>query len=111
MVQAARSGRQNVAEGSRSSATSAESELHLVNVARGSLEELLLDYEDFLRQRGVMAWRKNDPEALEVRALGKRNAVAQDYARWLDHGDPAMRANALLCLIHQANYLLRQTAD
>lgn len=116
MVQAARSGRQNIAEGSRASATSSQTELRLVNVARASLDELLLDYEDFLRQRGLPAWSKDDPQAQAVRALGKEHPTdrsdpsdrtdAQAYSRWLNHADPAVVANALICLIHQANYLL-----
>ena len=72
MVQAARSGRQNIAEGSRASATSSQTELRLVNVARASLDELLLDYEDFLRQRGLRQWGKDDPQARAVREVGKR---------------------------------------
>jgi len=117
MVQAARSGRQNIAEGSRAAATSSQTELRLVNVARSSLEELLLDYEDFLRHRRLPQWAPDSPEALAVRRIGrhdppdptdptddeKRYAL---YARWLDHEDPAIRANALICLINQANYLL-----
>src|SRR5437764_14902885 len=67
MVQAARSGVQNIAEGSMASATSKKMELKLTGVARASLEELLLDYEDFLRQRGLRLWGKNSPEALAVR--------------------------------------------
>lgn len=101
MVQAARSGRQNIAEGSRAAGTSSQTELRLVNVARASLDELLLDYEDFLRQRGLRAWTKNDPEALAVRAAG-------DYTPWLTHGDPGIVANTVICLIHQTNYLLDQ---
>jgi four helix bundle suffix protein len=122
MVQAARSGRQNIAEGSRASATSSQTELRLVNVARASLDELLLDYEDFLRQRGKRQWGKDDPEAKAVRAVGQklgkdppdrpdRADPADDsvaYSRWLNHDDPAVVANALICLIHQANYLLDQ---
>ncbi len=125
MVQAARSGRQNIAEGSRASATSSQTELRLVNVARASLEELLLDYEDFLRHRRLPAWVPDSPEASAVRAVASRRdrsdqAALTDlsdqerwtlYARWLDHADPAVRANAIICLIHQANYLLdRQIA-
>ncbi len=107
MVQAARSGRQNIAEGSRASATSSQTELRLVNVARASLDELLLDYEDFLRQRGLAAWGKDDPQALKVRAVGKSDTPTVDtYAPWLRHADPAVMANTLICLIHQANYLL-----
>ena len=107
MVQAARSGRQNIAEGSRASATSSKSELYLVNIARSSLDELLLDYEDYLRQRKLPKWDKDDARAAEVRAVGKTGAPdAAAYGSWLEHKDPAVIANALICLIHQANYLL-----
>ena len=112
MVQAARSGRQNLAEGSRASAASSQTELRLVNVARASLDELLLDYEDFLRQRGKRQWDKNDREALAVRAIGRAQRPTEStdaaYAAWLSHVDPAVVANAVICLIHLANYLLDQ---
>jgi four helix bundle suffix protein len=108
MVQAARSGRQNIAEGSRASLTSSQTELRLVNVARASLDELLLDYEDFLRQRGKRQWHKNDREAQAVRAVGREHVDPAAYAAWLSHVDPAVVANAVICLIHQANYLLDQ---
>lgn len=130
MVQAARSGRQNIAEGSRASATSSQTELRLINVARASLEELLLDYEDYLRHRHLPQWARDGAEASAVRQVAARfrndQADRSDrtdltdlndqqryalYACWLDHADPAVRANALICLIHQANYLLdRQIA-
>jgi restriction system protein len=117
MVQAARSGRQNIAEGSRATATSSHTELRLINVARASLDELLLDYEDFLRQHGLRQWNKDDTEAKAVRAVGmRRKALDQSdrtdrtdreaYSRWLDHKDPVVVVNAIICLIHQANYLL-----
>ena len=77
MVQAARSGRQNIAEGSRAAATSSQTELRLVNVARASLEELLLDYEDFLRQRHLKKWEPDDPEALAVRRIGQQHPTDQ----------------------------------
>lgn len=102
MVQAARSGRQNIAEGSRASATSSQTELRLVNVARASLDELLLDYEDFLRQRGLKQWEKDGPEARHVREVrGRKDRTdrsnnKQDYSEWLDHNDPAVVANALI---------------
>lgn len=118
MVQAARSGRQNIAEGSRASATSSQTELRLVNVARAGLDELLLDYEDFLRQRGLRQWGKDDRQAQAVRAVGKLHRTDQSnlsdqsdaaaYAAWLNDTDPAVVANAVICLIHQANYLLDQ---
>ncbi len=115
MVQAARSGRQNIAEGSRAAATSSQTELRLVNVARASLDELLLDYEDVLRQRGFKQWGRDDPEALAVRAVGRHHPTDRsdpsDYSAWLSSPDPAVVANAIICLIHQANYLLdRQVA-
>ena len=69
MVQAARSGKQNIAEGSMASGTSKKTELKLVGVARASLEELLLDFKDFLRQHGLPLWGKDHPEAKEVRGL------------------------------------------
>src|SRR5262245_32666630 len=69
MIQAARSGKQNIVEGSLASATSKETEIKLTNVARASLEELLADYRDFLRTRGAKLWAKNSPEALYVRKL------------------------------------------
>jgi restriction system protein len=115
MVQAARSGRQNIAEGSRASATSSQTELRLVNVARASLDELLLDYEDFLRQRGLSLWGKDDPRTLEVRAMrgdgsdqtDRSAAATYDRYRPLVEKAPAeTAANTLICLIHQANYLL-----
>ncbi len=112
MVQAARSGRQNIAEGSRASATSSQTELRLVNVARASLDELLLDYEDFLRQRKLRQWQKDDPQAKAVRRVGRNQtdrtdpSDRSDYAAWLNNADPAVVANALICLIHQANFLL-----
>ena len=92
-------------------------------MARASLEELLLDYEDYLRQHRHRQWEVNDPEALEVRAVGwKKDPTDQAdladhtdpavhwkiYAHWLEHADPAVVANALICLIHQTNYLLDQ---
>jgi four helix bundle suffix protein len=124
MVQAGRSGRQNIAEGSRASATSSQTELRLVGVARASLDELLLDFEDFLRQRGLAQWGKDDPRAKEVRAIRMTDpsdrtdqsdptdrSDFQLYGRWLNHRDPEIVANAIICLIHQANYLLdRQIA-
>jgi four helix bundle suffix protein len=81
MVQAARSGVQNIAEGSQASGTSKKTELKLTNVARASLEELRLDYEDFLRQRGLRQWEPNDPRRKELISL--RPARADDVAQWV----------------------------
>jgi restriction system protein len=122
MIQAARSGRQNIAEGSRAAATSSQTELRLINVARASLEELLLDFEDYLRHRHLTQWLLSSDEAGTVREVPKRfrrehadQAALTDltdqerwelYAPWLGHDDAAIRSNAIICLIHQANYLL-----
>ena len=116
MVQAARSGRQNIAEGSRAAATSSQTELRLINVGRASLDELLLDFEDYLRQHGLAQWAKDSPEALTVRRIGQRLGQqehhradqAELYRPWLEHKEPAVVANVVICLIHQANYLLDQ---
>lgn len=105
MIQAARSGRQNIAEGSAASGTSKKTEIKLVGVARASLEELLTDYEDFLRQRGLALWGKDDPLAKKVRALAYRTDLSyQTYKTYLE--EPENAANCLICLIHQANFLL-----
>lgn len=124
MVQAARSGRQNIAEGSRAAATSSQTELRLLNVARSSQEELLLDYEDYLRHRHLAQWSPDSAEAMAVRNVPRTFKSDQPdqsdltnltdherwtlYAPWLEHDDPAIRANALICLINQANFLLDQ---
>ncbi len=80
MVQAARSGVQNIAEGSKASGTSKKSELKLTNVARASLEELRLDYEDFLRQRGLALWERTDPRRAEL--IDRRCTNVEEVAAW-----------------------------
>ena len=72
MIQAARSGKQNIVETSKVSGTSKEAEIKLINVARASLEELMEDYRDFLRVRKAQLWTKDSREALFVRKLGER---------------------------------------
>lgn len=109
MVQAARSGRQNIAEGSQASGTSKKFELKLVGVARASLEELLLDYEDFLRQNGHLLWGKEQPTSRIVRALAyAENRSYMTYKSNVESAPPEVAANTLVCLIHQTNYLLDQ---
>jgi len=109
MVQAARSGNKNIAEGSQISGTSKESEIKLTGVARGSLEELLGDYRDYLRQRGLPEWDKNSKEALFVRKLGARDDESyESYRSYIETRPAEIVANILICLIHQANYLLDQ---
>lgn len=107
MVQAARSGKQNIAEGSVASGTFRKFELKLVSVARASLEELLLDYEDFLRQRGLLLWGKDHPEAQAIRKMTwLNNRSYKTYWTYVEASPPEIAANAAICLIHQANYLL-----
>ena len=109
MVQAARSGKQNILEASQASGTSKETEIKLLNVARASLEELLEDYRDFLRIRGVPPWEKNSREALFVRKLGsRRDRSYESYRPYIDSRPPEIVANILICVIHQTNYLLDQ---
>jgi four helix bundle suffix protein len=109
MVQAARSGKQNIAEASKASGTSKETELKLTNVARASLEELLLDYRDFLRVRDFTLWEKNSKEAVYVRKLGSQPRQTYEIYREFCETRPAeVVANIALCLIHQTNYLLDQ---
>lgn len=106
MVQAARSGRQNIAEGSMASATSKKSELKLTNVAKASLEELLLDYEDFLRQRQLPHWPSDSPRARKARAY-----LAEQGTACLANLPPEEYANAMLCVVNQAIYLLKRQLE
>lgn len=109
MVQAARSGKQNIAEGSQASGTSRKTELKLVGVARASLEELLLDFEDFLRQKKLACWGKEHPRAKEIRKLAfSLNRSYLTYRAYIEEQDSETAANTLICLIHQTNYLLDQ---
>jgi four helix bundle suffix protein len=107
MVQAARSGKQNIAEGSKAAGTSKEMELKLTSVARASLEELLVDYRDFLRVRDLRLWDKDSKEARFVCKLGNKPGVSYEtYREFCDTRPAEVVANIALCLIHQANYLL-----
>jgi len=107
MVQAARSGKQNILEGSQASGTSKETEIKLTNVARASLEELLEDYRDFLRVRGVEEWTKDHPYTQRLRQLNRQpNANYETFKKGIEHSDPAIAANVLIGLIKLTNYLL-----
>ena len=109
MIQAARSGKQNILEGSKASGTSKETEIKLTNTARASLEELLYDYHDFLRARKYRLWEKSSREALFVRRLAAKPEPAYDDFRDFCETRPAeVVANIAICLIHQTNYLLDQ---
>jgi four helix bundle suffix protein len=109
MVQAARSGKQNIVEGSKAATTSKEMEIKLTNVARASLEELLEDYRDFLKVRDFAIWDKDSPEAQYVRKLSRGSDVSYEtYRNFVDTRPAEVLANISICLIHQANYLLDQ---
>jgi four helix bundle suffix protein len=111
MVQAARSGVRNIAEGSMASGTSKKTELKLTNVARASLEELMGDYEDYLRQHGLRLWDKNDPEALAVRRSFWSEGSDETDPHGIRSAAPEVAANRLLCLINQASYLLHRQLE
>src|SRR4030043_1873490 len=99
MVRAVRSGKQNIAEGSMASGTSKKTELKLMGVARASLEELLLDFQDYLRQKGLPLWGKDDAKAKEIRALAYRtNRSYKTYKTFVEKQEPEIAANAAICL-------------
>jgi len=107
MVQAARSGKKNILEGSKAGTTSKEMEIKLTNVARASLEELLDDYRDYLRARDLRLWDKDSPEARYVRKMGRKTPISyEDYRPFVETRSPEVIANIAICLIHQANYLV-----
>jgi len=107
MVQAARSGKQNIVEGSQASGTSKEMEIKLTNVARASLEELLTDYRDYLRVRNHQLWTKDSKEALYIRQLGNTSHTSyESYRPFIETRPAEIVANIAICLIHQTNYLL-----
>ena len=91
------------------SGTSKKTELKLVGVARASLEELLLDFQDYLRQKGLPLWGKDHPGARKVRGLCyRKNRSYETYRPYIDESTPEVAANAMICVIHQTNYLLDQ---
>ena len=107
MIQAARSGKKNLLEGSKAGTTAKETEIKLTNVARASLEELLDDYLDYLRARDLQIWDKDSQEAQYVRNLGKTIPQTYELYRTFVETRPAdVIANIALCLIHQTNYLI-----
>lgn len=109
MVQAARSGKQNIIEGSQASGTSKAIEIKLTNVARASLEELLEDYRDFLRVRGIEEWTKEHPYTKRLRQLNREpNANYETFKKAIENSDPAIAANAMIGLIKLTNFLLDQ---
>lgn len=109
MVQAARSGKQNIAEASLASGTSKETEIRLTNVARASQEELLIDYQDFLRGRGLIEWDKEHRLTKRLRELNRiRDANYSIFQKGIENESPEICANVVIGLIKVTTYLLSQ---
>ena len=107
MIQAARSGKQNIAEGSQASATSKEMEIKLTSVARSSQEELLTDYRDFLRLRGLFEWPKDHLYAKRLQELNRQaDANYETFRKGIEHEDPEISANVIIGLIKVTTFLL-----
>ena len=108
MVQAARSGKQNIAEGNQAAATSSETEIKLTNVAKASLEELLDDYEDYLRVRSLQQWGALHPRFEKMRAYARSEEFLKNYAQAIQHMGDEEIANLSITLIHQAISMLHR---
>ncbi len=106
MVQAARSGKQNIIEGCVASATSTATRIRLFNVAKASLHELLADYEDYLRVRGLPLWKEQSPEVMRMRKLGREHNDTAFYMPIVRRSNAATIANMAIVLIHQVDFLL-----
>lgn len=106
MVQAARSGKQNIIEGCAASSTSAKTEIKLINVAKASLKELLEDYEDYLKTRGHKQWEKGSIQYETMRRLGREHNDAEYFMNLTATRPPETIANMAIILINQADYLL-----
>lgn len=106
MVQAARSGKQNIVEGCAASATSKETEIKLINVAKASLQELLIDYEDYLRTRNHRQWENNSIELQRMRSLGCQHNDSAFYMPLIKTRPPETISNMSICLIKQTDFML-----
>lgn len=111
MVQAARSGKQNIAEGNQAAATSSETEIKLTNVAKASLEELLTDYEDYLRVRGMAQWQKGHERLEKLREYVRTDAFLNEYAVLITKMSDEEICNLSITLIHQAMYMLQRLLE
>lgn len=111
MIQAARSGKQNIAEGSVASTTSAESEIKLMNVARASLQELLLDYIDYLRVRSLNKWDVNDPRSIQTRKVCSKHNESTFYIEAIKTRSDETIANIAITLIYQTDVFLRKLIE
>ena len=111
MVQAARSGKQNIAEGNETGTTSTEACIKLVNVAKASLKELQEDYEDYLRNHGMQMWEVNIQQCRNARQWCKEHSKPADYMRVCELRDDITLANIALVLIHQTDYLMKRLLE
>lgn len=111
MIQAARSGKQNIAEGSEASTTSTETEIKLTNVAKASLEELLLDYEDYLRVRQLALWDKSHARYDRLRMFCRSDILKNGYVALLPRLNEEEICNLAITLIYQATYMLRRLIE
>lgn len=111
MEQAARSGKQNIAEGSMAAETSRETEIKLTNVAKASLEELLLDYEDYLRQNSLQQWGKKHHRLSRLRDYVKSDAFMSYPMKHTEKMTAEEYCNLCITLIHQASYLLQKLME
>ena len=111
MIQAARSGKQNIAEGSEAATTSRETEIKLTNVAKASLEELLIDYQDFLRVRNINVWDISNPRLQRLRKYLTTETFNKEYPQLLTKLNSEEIANLAITLINQATYMLRRLLE
>lgn len=111
MAQAARSGKQNIAEGSAAALTSSETEIKLTNVAKASLEELLLDYEDYLRQNNLPQWDKDNPRTIKLREYLRSEGFMANPTEFASKMNVEEFCNLCITLINQASYMLRRLID
>ncbi len=111
MIQAARSGKQNIAEGNQAATTSSETEIKLTNVAKASLEELLIDYEDYLRVHGLEQWQQNNPRMEKLRQYTRTKRFLEEYPTLFDKMNEEEICNLSITLIHQAMYMLHRLLE
>lgn len=111
MVQAARSGKQNIAEGSEASTTSRETEIKLTNVAKASLEELLIDYQDYIRHHHLVLWDKAHPRYQPMREYARSERLFKEYDSLMERLSDEELANLCITLINQATYMLKRLID
>lgn len=111
MVQAARSGKQKIAEGAAAGNTSKETEIKLTNVAKASLQELLVDYEDFLRVRGLKQWQPDDARLAQTKRACAAHNDSEYYRKAMPERSAETIANIAITLIHQTDWLLNKLIE